>query len=177
MVTTVRKILERRKADNATSALLSPFGGDHGFVFPSLSQHPEHGMGLMPTRPFGNARFQLVRLRDHPAERAICHPQKPPLTRRLCLADEQVDDVVPHRLVVRVDRKQLMRTGPVDQPELEDVDARRDEVHLLPRPKHRSILAWIEQIARDIPGLDPPQDLVADDAGTGVHRLHRGVRA
>ena len=38
MVKTVRKILERRKADNATSALLSPFGGDHGFVFPSLSR-------------------------------------------------------------------------------------------------------------------------------------------
>jgi len=38
MVKTVRKILERREADNATSALLSPFGGDHGFVFPSLSR-------------------------------------------------------------------------------------------------------------------------------------------
>ena len=35
---TVRKILQRRKADNATSPLLSPFGGDHGFVFPSLSR-------------------------------------------------------------------------------------------------------------------------------------------
>ena len=38
MVKTVRKILERRQADNTTSALLSPFGGDHGFVFPSLSR-------------------------------------------------------------------------------------------------------------------------------------------
>ena len=38
MVKTVRNILEGRKTDNATSALLSPFGGDHGFVFPSLSR-------------------------------------------------------------------------------------------------------------------------------------------
>ena len=38
IVKTVRKILERRKADNAASAMLSPFGGDHGFVFPSLSR-------------------------------------------------------------------------------------------------------------------------------------------
>jgi len=39
MVKTVRRILLRRKADNATSALLAPFGGDHGFVFPSLSRN------------------------------------------------------------------------------------------------------------------------------------------
>lgn len=38
MVKTVRKILARRKADNTTSPLLAPFGGDHGFVFPSLSR-------------------------------------------------------------------------------------------------------------------------------------------
>jgi hypothetical protein len=99
------------------------------------------------------------------------------LTRGLCLADEQVDHVVPERLVVLVDRKQLMRTGPVDEPELEDVDVRQHEVPPLRRPEHRSILPWIERIARDFPGLDPPQDLEADDAGTGVLRLHRGVRA
>ena len=134
-------------------------------------------MGLAPTRLFGDARFQLVRFRDHPAERAICLPQEFTLTRGLCLAHEQVDHVVPERLVVLVDRKQLMRTGPVDQPELEDVDVRRNEVPLLPRPEHRSIPPRIERIVRDFPGLDPPQDLVADDAGTGALRLHRGVGA
>ena len=99
------------------------------------------------------------------------------MTRGLCLADEQVDDAVPARLVVLVDRKQLMRTGPVDEPELEDIDVRRDEVPLLPRPEHRAILPRIERIAREFPGLDPPQDLVADDAGTGALRLHRGFGA
>jgi len=99
------------------------------------------------------------------------------LTRGLRLTDEQVDDVVPERLVVRVDRKQLMRTGPVDEPELEDVGGRWNEVPHLPRPEHRSIPPRIERITRDLPGLDPPQDLVTDDTGTGALRLHRGVGA
>lgn len=38
MVKTVRKILERRKADNAEDPVLVPFGGDNGYVFPSLSR-------------------------------------------------------------------------------------------------------------------------------------------
>jgi len=38
MVKTVRKILERRRAENAKSPLFAPFGGDNGYVFPSLSR-------------------------------------------------------------------------------------------------------------------------------------------
>ncbi|HEY6218435.1 MAG TPA: tyrosine-type recombinase/integrase, partial [Gemmatimonadaceae bacterium] len=38
MVKTVREILERRKLENPTLPMLQPFGGDHGFVFPSVSR-------------------------------------------------------------------------------------------------------------------------------------------
>jgi integrase len=39
MVQTVRDILERRQADNP--ALMDPFGGDHGYVFPSIARDGE----------------------------------------------------------------------------------------------------------------------------------------
>jgi integrase len=67
MVATVRKILERRKADNATSALLLPFGGDHGFVFPSLSRDLKRVIPVAEVKErhqLTNAHGQVVRNED-----------------------------------------------------------------------------------------------------------------
>ena len=38
MVKTVREILERRRVENAASPIFAPRGGDHGWVFPSISR-------------------------------------------------------------------------------------------------------------------------------------------
>lgn len=64
MVTTVRKILEGRRDENATSALLSPFGGDHGFVFPSLSRDMKRVIPVAEVKErhqLTNAHGQVVR--------------------------------------------------------------------------------------------------------------------
>lgn len=56
MVETVRDILEKRKIDNASSAFLSPFGGDQGFVFPSLSRDGKHVIAVAEVKERRNVR-------------------------------------------------------------------------------------------------------------------------
>ena len=65
-------------------------------------------MGFAATRPLGDARSQLIRFHDRPAQRAIAAEHELALLLGLGLGDEQVDDLVPERLAAAVDRQQLM---------------------------------------------------------------------
>ena len=141
------------------------------------ANHAEHRMRLAAPRKLRDARFELIGFLDDRVERTIRAQEKGALAFGLRLGDEEVDDVIPHRPVVAVDRKELVVPRSSKEPELEDVDARRHEVSTLATPEHGSFGPRIDQMAWNLRLRDSPQDLVPADVGMGCLRLHGERRA
>src|SRR5262245_54238106 len=137
----------------------------------------EHRMRLAAPRKLRDARLELIGFLDDRVERTIRAQQEGALAFGLRLGHEQVDDVIPHRPVVAVDRKELVVPRSSKQPELEDVDARRHEIPTLATPEHGSFGPRIDQVAWNFRRRDAPEDLIPADVGMGCLRLHGERRA
>src|SRR5215510_2063262 len=96
---------------------------------------PEDRMRDAAARPFRDAGPQLFGFGDARTQRAIRGEDDLALPLGLGVADEQVRDLVPQRLVAAIDGQEFEPPSGVDEPELEDVDARRHEISALERAR------------------------------------------
>ncbi|TMQ02550.1 MAG: hypothetical protein E6J91_51380 [Deltaproteobacteria bacterium] len=129
---------------------------------------PEDRMRDAAARPFRDAGPQLFGFGDARAQRAIRGEDDLALPLGLGVADEQVRDLVPQRLVAAIDGQELEPPRGVDEPELEDVDARRHEISAFERAEYRAIRPRVQGIVRrHVRARDAPEDLVTEQSGSG----------
>lgn len=142
------------------------------------AQHAEDRMGGAALGPLVDAGLELVGFEDRAVEGSICAHEDGALALGLGFGDQHVNDVVPEGFLIGGDGEKLELACGVDEAELEEIDARRDEVLCGPRAEDGPLGPRVDRVSRDLGRLDPPQDLVADDTRLGWLRRHapRGWR-